>query len=252
LSERPLIDIRNLNTVLSNRVIHKDVNFKAMKGKTTVILGRSGSGKSVLLKIFMRILKPVSGKVFFEGEDILQLKEQELDKIRLKMGVVFQGSALFDSLTVYENVGFVYFQNKAMKEPDIINKVDSLLKWVGLHDIGNLYPGELSGGMRKRVGIARALMADPSLILFDEPTTGLDPIMTDVFSNLCLKLRDEKGLSSIAVTHDMKSAYKIADYIYVMEYGDIIGQGTVSEIQNSSDERIQQFINGRAEGPLKV
>ena len=247
-----MIEVKKLFTILSGRVIHKDINLKAKKGETTVIIGRSGCGKSVLLKIILRLLKPYSGKIIFEGKDIAFAKERELTPIREKIGVVFQGSALFDSMNVYGNVGFALKRIKKMSHKEISKKVDELLEWVGLRGIGEMFPGELSGGMRKRVGIARAIAMHPDLVVFDEPTTGLDPIMTDVVDNLINRLKKEKNMTSIVVTHDMKSAYKTADYLYVMEEGTFIGSGVVDEIQNSKDKRIQQFINGNAKGPIKV
>lgn len=247
-----MIQVEKLYTILNGRVIHKDVNMKADKGKTTVIIGRSGCGKSVFLKVLLRLLLPYSGKIFFEGHDITQWSEKKLAEIRPKIGVVFQGAALFDSMSVYENVGFGLKYIKKLGTDEIKKQGDQLLEWVGLQGIGDLYPGELSGGMKKRVGLARAIAMNPELILFDEPTTGLDPIMTDVVDNLINRLKKEKNITSIVVTHDMKSAYKIADYIYVMEGGTFIGEGSPKEIQSSSDPRIQQFISGRAEGPIRV
>jgi phospholipid/cholesterol/gamma-HCH transport system ATP-binding protein len=233
-------------------VIHRNISFSTRKGKTTVIIGRSGCGKSVLLKILLRLLEPYGGKIYFEKKEITHIPEEEMTAIRLKIGVVFQGSALFDSMDIYNNVGFGLKRIEKWPEEKVKNKVDELLEWVGLRNIGNKYPGELSGGMRKRVAVARAIAMNPELVLFDEPTTGLDPIMTDVVDNLINKLKNDKNMTSIVVTHDMKSAFKIADYIYVMEGGTFIGEGTSEQIQNSDDPRIQQFVEGRAEGPIEV
>jgi len=247
-----LIEVKNLYTILSGKVIHKNIHLKAEKGKTTVIIGRSGCGKSVFLKVMTRLLNPYSGQIFFEKKDIAFLKEKDLIPVRLKIGFVFQGAALFDSMNIYDNVGFALKRIQKMSDKEVEKKTDELLEWVGLRGVGNAYPAELSGGMRKRVGIARAIANEPELVVFDEPTTGLDPIMTDVVDNLINKLKQEKNMTSIVVTHDLKSAYKTADSIYMMEAGSIMGQGTPEEFKNSRDERIQQFINGKAEGPIKV
>ncbi len=247
-----MLEVKNLYTILSGKVIHKDVNLKVKKGQTTVVIGRSGCGKSVLMKVITRLLTPYSGQVLFENKDISFLKEKDLIPFRLKIGVVFQGSALFDSLNIYDNVGFGLKKIQKMSEIEVKKKVDELLEWVGLRDIGEMFPGELSGGMKKRVGVARAIAMDPEIVFFDEPTTGLDPIMTDVVDNLINKLKKDKKMTSIVVTHDMKSAYKIADYIYMMEEGMIMGKGTPNEIKNTKNAKILQFIEGKAKGPIKV
>ncbi|PKL13840.1 MAG: ABC transporter ATP-binding protein [Spirochaetae bacterium HGW-Spirochaetae-6] len=247
-----MIEVKNLYTILGGKLIHSDVSLEAKRGLTTVIIGRSGSGKSVLLKMITRLLKPYSGEIIFEGKNISALKEEELIPVRLKMGVVFQGSALFDSLNIYDNVGFALKRIEKLGDNEVKKRVDELLEWVGMYNIGEAYPAELSGGMRKRVGIARAIAFSPEVVLFDEPTTGLDPIMTDVIDNLINKLKQDKKMTSLVVTHDMKSAYKIADYIYMMEEGAIMGEGTPEEIKNSTDPRIMQFTRGEAVGPIEV
>ncbi|HOJ49581.1 MAG TPA: ATP-binding cassette domain-containing protein [Spirochaetota bacterium] len=247
-----MIKIENLYTILEDNIIHKNISLTVDKGKTTVIIGRSGCGKSVLLKVILMLIKPASGKIFFENQDLTKLNEEEIKNIRLKMGVVFQGSALFDSLTVYENVAFGLLKIKKIPEKKALEIARELLEWVGLKNIEYKYPGQLSGGMRKRVGIARALSMNPDIIIFDEPTTGLDPVMTDVIDNLVNRLKTEKKITSLVVTHDMKSAYKIGDYIYMMEKGEIVGEGTIEEIKNSSNPMIKQFIEGKAEGPIKI
>lgn len=247
-----MIEVKNLFTILSGKVIHKNLNFKAEKGLTTVIIGRSGCGKSVFLKIITRLINPYSGKILFEGADIASLSDRDLMPFRLKIGFVFQGSALFDSMNIYDNVGFVLKKIRKIPEKEADKKSDELLEWVGLKGIGRMMPGELSGGMRKRAAIARAIASEPELLVFDEPTTGLDPIMTDVIDNLINRLKKEKNISSIVVTHDLKSAYKISDYIYMMEGGVFMGQGTPEQIKNSEDPAIRQFIEGKAEGPIKV
>ena len=247
-----MIRLENIYTIIEDNVIHKNISLSVKAGKTTVIIGRSGCGKSVLLKVILMLIRPSSGKIFFEGQEITSLKEEEIKEIRLKMGVVFQGSALFDSLTVYENVAFGLLRIKKITEKEALEKAKDLLEWVGLKDIEYKYPGQLSGGMKKRVAIARSLAMDPDIIIFDEPTTGLDPVMTDVIDELINRLKIEKKITSLVVTHDMKSAYKISDYIYMMEKGQIVGEGTSDEIKNSTNPIIRQFIEGRAEGPIKI
>jgi len=247
-----MIRLENIYTIIEDNVIHKNISLSVKAGKTTVIIGRSGCGKSVLLKVILMLIRPSSGKIFFEGQEITSLKEEEIKEIRLKMGVVFQGSALFDSLTVYENVAFGLLRIKKITEKEALEKAKELLEWVGLKDIEYKYPGQLSGGMKKRVAIARSLAMDPDIIIFDEPTTGLDPVMTDVIDELINRLKIEKKITSLVVTHDMKSAYKISDYIYMMEKGQIVGEGTSDEIKNSTNPIIRQFIEGRAEGPIKI
>ena len=215
-----------------------------------VIIGQSGGGKSVLLKHMVGILKPDGGAVWVDGVDISKLDNEELNKVRRRFGMLFQGGALFDSLTVGENVSFSLRRYTTLSENEIREKVKEKLAMVGLRDIENIKPAELSGGMKKRVGLARAIAMEPEVVFYDEPTTGIDPIMADAINNLIIDLHNKLKITSIVVTHDMTSAYKIADRIAMLYQGLIIGIGSPGEIKATPDPIIRQFINGAAEGPI--
>ncbi|MEW6607618.1 MAG: ABC transporter ATP-binding protein [bacterium] len=222
----------------------KGVNIQINKGEVIVIIGRSGCGKSVLLKHIIGILKPDKGKIEIFGKDIAKVKENELNQIRRKFGMLFQGAALFDSLTVRENVGFFLDEHTKLNNATISKIVSEKLKLVGLSGVENLMPCDLSGGMKKRVGLARAIAADPEIILYDEPTTGIDPIMATAINELIKDLQAKLSLTSIVVTHDMTSAYQIADRIAMLEDGKIIEDGTPEEIRNTKKPVVKQFITG--------
>jgi len=245
-----MIEIINLSKKFGDHQVLDSMNLDINKGETTVIIGRSGVGKSVLLKHIIGIMKPDSGQVFIDKEDISRLRGKNIVKFRLKFGMLFQGAALFDSLSVGENVGFSLFEHTNLNKAEIYKKVKRALQLVGLEGIENLKPAELSGGMRKRVGLARAICRDPEIILYDEPTTGVDPIMGDAINHLIRELHDKLSVTSIAVTHDMTSAYKIADRIAMLYQGKIIATGTPDEIKNSSNPVVHQFITGSSIGPI--
>ncbi len=232
------------NLVLDNLCLH------VREGETLVVIGRSGCGKSVMLKHIVGLLRPDSGRVLVKGQDITQLREGQLNRIRRLFGVVFQGSALFDSLNVAENVAFGLMQHTRLSPSEVAAKVARCLEIVGMEGTQQKMPSELSGGMKKRVALARAIAFDPSIILYDEPTTGLDPIIADAINQLIVSLRRKLSVSAIAVTHDMSSAYKIADRIAMLHEGKIIEEGTPEEIRDSSNPMVQQFIQGKAQGPL--
>jgi len=234
----------NGNLVLDKLCVHIE------EGETVVVIGRSGCGKSVLLKHIVGLVKPDSGHVIVKGQDITRLSERQLDQVRKHFGVLFQGSALFDSLTVAENVAFGLVQHTRMSRKEIEAKVAGSLDVVGMRGVENKMPAELSGGMKKRVALARAIALDPSIILYDEPTTGLDPIMADAINELIVCLKQRLAVTSIAVTHDMKSAYKMADRIAMLYGGKIIEVGTPQQIKASANPVVQQFIQGKAEGPI--
>ncbi|GAH17278.1 unnamed protein product, partial [marine sediment metagenome] len=215
-----------------------------------VIIGRSGCGKSVLLKHIIGILKPNKGKVIIGGTDITKMSERELNQARRKFGMLFQGAALFDSLTVGENVAFGLRRHTRLSQEKIKRIVGEKLRLVGLVGIEDLKPAELSGGMKKRVGLARAIAMEPEIVLYDEPTTGVDPIMGDAVNELIIELHDKLKITSIAVTHDMISAYKIADKIAMLYEGKIIEVGTPEEIKNTNNPIVRQFITGAAIGPI--
>jgi phospholipid/cholesterol/gamma-HCH transport system ATP-binding protein len=204
----------------------------------------------VLLKHIVGLLQPDKGKIIIDGKDISRLNEKELNEIRLKISMVFQGGALFDSMTVAENVGFGLIEHTKVIQKELLEKAEESLCQVGLCGIGNLMPSELSGGMKKRVALARAICIKPQIILYDEPTTGIDPITADSINELIKSLHDQLKVTSIVVTHDMKSAYRIADKIAMMYQGKIIAEGTPGEIQNTEHPVVHQFINGLAKGPI--
>ena len=249
-----IVELKDIHKSLGGKKVLEGLNLKIKRGETLVIIGRSGIGKSVLLKHIAGLMKPDKGEVIIDGVDITQLNEKELTEVQKKIGMVFQGAALFDSLTVEENVGFFLFRYK-LKELgyDKIRKiVREKLRLVGLSGVENMLPSELSGGMKKRVGLARAIANDPEIILYDEPTTGLDPILADAINNLIVKTQKALNVTSVVVTHDMVSAYKVADRIAMINNGKIIFEGRPDEVKNSDNPYLQQFIEGRSEGPIKV
>ncbi len=245
-----MIEIQGLVKNFGSHRVLNELSLKIDSGSTCVIIGRSGCGKSVMLKHIMGILRPDKGSVRVEGKDLSHLEERELNALRLKMGYVFQGGALFDSLTVGENVGFGLIEHTNIGRDELLERIEESLCLVGLHGITNLMPSQLSGGMKKRVSLARALCIKPNLILYDEPTTGVDPITADSINELIRNLHDKLKVTSIVVTHDMKSAYKVADRIAMMYHGKIIYEGGVEQIQNSAHPVVHQFINGLAQGPI--
>jgi len=245
-----MIEIINLCKNFGEHKVLDNLNLTINTGETTVIIGRSGCGKSVLLKHIIGILKPDSGQVIVDGKDVTKLSSKELNAVRMKFGMLFQGAALFDSLNVWENVGFGLLEHAHTSKKEILTRVSECLNLVGLGGIEDLKPAELSGGMRKRVGLARAICMKPEIILYDEPTTGVDPIMGDAINNLIMELHDKLKVTSIAVTHDMISAYKIADKVAMLYNGKIITVGTPDEIKSTEDPVVKQFIYGEAEGPI--
>jgi len=245
-----MIEIKGLTRSFNAHKVLDNLDLTIATGQTKVVIGRSGCGKSVLLKHIVGILKPDSGSVFIDGKDIVQLREKELDNLRLKIGMVFQGGALFDSLTVGENVGFGLIEHEHLSHKELLERIEGALCMVDLCGIENLMPSELSGGMKKRVALARAICTRPKIIVYDEPTTGVDPITADSINELIRSLHDKIKITSIVVTHDMKSAYRVADSIAMLYQGKIIAEGTPSEIQNTEHPVVHQFINGLAQGPI--
>ncbi len=244
------IEIKNLKKTFGANKVLDGINLKIEKGQTCVIIGRSGCGKSVLLKHIEGILKPDDGHVFVNAKDISKLSSKELNTMRMKIGMVFQGGALFDSLTVGENVGFGLTENMRLGERELRERVEESLALVDLRGITELMPSALSGGMKKRVALARALCIKPEIILYDEPTTGVDPITADSINVLIRELQNKLKTTSVVVTHDMKSAYKVADKIAMLYQGKIIAEGSSMDIQNTRDPVVHQFINGLARGPI--
>jgi phospholipid/cholesterol/gamma-HCH transport system ATP-binding protein len=245
-----MIEIENLHKSFNSHEVLKGLNLKIEKGRTTVIIGRSGCGKTILLKHIMGILKPDNGRVLIDNQDIASFDEERLNSLRLRMGMVFQGCALFDSLTVRDNVGFALIEHKRLPKEEINQRVRESLAMVELSGVEDLMPAELSGGMKKRVALARAICIRPDIIIYDEPTTGVDPITADIINGLIKTLHDKLKVTSIAVTHDMKSAYKIADCIAMLYQGRIIACGLPDEIRDTTDPVVHQFINGLSSGPI--
>jgi phospholipid/cholesterol/gamma-HCH transport system ATP-binding protein len=247
-----MIKIVGVTKTFGDKDVLKGVNLTVRRGETVVVIGRSGCGKSVLLKHIIGLMKPDSGQVIVDGADVTHLKGAELYDLRKKFGMLFQGAALFDSLTVWENVGLGLIEHTDMSEADVRKKACEKLELVGLSNVDDLKPSELSGGMKKRVGLARAIAMDPPVILYDEPTTGLDPIMADVINGLIRNLQKTLDMTSVAVTHDMTSAYKIGDRLAMLYDGKIVFEGKPDEVRNSHDAVVRQFVEGRAEGPIPV
>jgi len=246
-----MIDIKELSKSFDDKQVLDRLSLTIQTGETMVIIGRSGCGKSVLLKHIIGLLKPESGSIFIDGVDVVRLSGRSLDKLRRRFGMLFQSAALFDSMTVADNVGFALREHTTMTSEAIRQRATECLQLVGLKDVEDEYPSALSGGMRKRVGLARALAMNPENILYDEPTTGIDPIMGDVINGLIVALRDHLKVTSIVVTHDMVSAYKVADRIAMLYNGSIVEIGTPEEIRGSRNPVVQQFIKGEARGPIQ-
>ncbi len=246
-----LIRFEEVRKSFGSHKVLDGVTLDILKGETLVIIGRSGCGKSVLLKHMIGLLKPDAGRILIDGQDIVPLKAHELLPVQARFGMVFQGAALFDSLTVAENVGFA-LTRQGLPEGRIREIVEEKLDQVGLPGEGGVKPAELSGGMKKRVGLARALACDPQVILYDEPTTGLDPIMADAINELIVETQRRLGVTSVVVTHDMASAYKVGHRIAMLYQGQICQVGSPGEIRGSQDGVVQQFIAGRASGPIDV
>ncbi|MBM4103213.1 MAG: ATP-binding cassette domain-containing protein [Planctomycetes bacterium] len=237
---------RNLTKIYGERVALEKVSVAIEKGKTTVIIGQSGCGKTVFMKHLIALERPTEGEVFFKGQRIDQLHNHELAEVRTSFGFCFQMGALFDSLTVYENIIFPIQQHREIKDFKVLGELVKLkLALVGMDGYQHQYPASLSGGQKKRVSLARAIALNPEVVLYDEPTTGLDPITSDVINELIIKLQRELKITSVVVTHDMKSAYKIADRIIMLHRGKIAADGDADYIRNHPSEVVRQFIEGR-------
>lgn len=245
-----MIKIADLYKSFRDNEVLQGVDLEVRAGESMVIIGGSGSGKSVLIKHIIGILRPDRGRVYVAGEEITHLNERDLNQVRKKFGMLFQAAALFDSLSVWENVGFALKQHTALSENQIRRIATQKLAMVGLYDVEELRPSELSGGMQKRVGLARAIAMEPEILLYDEPTTGLDPINADMINNLIIDMREKLRVTSVAITHDMVSAYKIADRIAMLYKGKLLQTGTPEEIQTTENPYVRQFISGTAEGPI--
>ena len=239
-----MIEVRQLKKSFGPQRVLDGVDLRVEKGESVVIIGRSGGGKSILLKHLIGLLSPESGDVLIEGQSIAQMNERQLLKVRRMFGMLFQGAALFDSLTVAENVAFVFQREGKLTEPEISKKVDQALDMVDLGGTQDKKPAELSGGMRKRVGLARAIVYEPEIVLFDEPTTGLDPIVADSIDQLIVRVREQLDVTTVAVTHDMRSARRIGQRILMLYHGRIHFAGTPDEVFQSKDPLVYRFVNG--------
>jgi len=246
VSDDSIIAAEDLTKKFGDNVVLDNICLNVEKGKTTVVIGPSGCGKTVLIKHFIVLLRPTSGRVYFKQTRIDNLNENQLSKLRVHYGFLFQGGALFDSLSVTENIMFPIVQHYKITDYARVEEiVRAKLMIVGLDGFQDYYPANLSGGQRKRVALARAIALNPEVILYDEPTTGLDPIRADIINELIIKLQKELGLTSVVVTHDMASAYKVADRIIMLHKGRIIADGDADYIRSHPHEMVQQFINGR-------
>lgn len=245
-----MITIENLNNRYGHIVTANDISCHFEEKKITVILGGSGSGKSTLLKHMVGLERPDSGRIVFDGRDICALKRDEIYEMRKKMGMLFQGAALFNSFNVFDNIAFPLREHTDLSE-DVIRMIIKIkLEMVGLRGVENLMPSQLSGGMTKRVGLTRAIILDPKVVFYDEPTSGLDPISAGVIDKLIVDLNRKLGVTSVVVSHDIESSLRIADKLVILFYGNIIATGTPDEIRNSEDPKVRQFIEGSPDGPI--
>ena len=253
MSAATKIAVRGLRKSFGPKLVLDGVDLDVATGESLVIIGGSGTGKSVTVKCILGLLEPDAGSIRIDGQEVVGMPTAEREKLMQKFGMLFQGAALFDSIPVWENVAFALIQGRGMDRDQAKKIAIAKLGNVGLGpEVGELRPSELSGGMQKRVGLARAIATEPEIIIFDEPTTGLDPIMADVINELIVKCVRDLGATAVSITHDMASVRKIADRIAMIYKGRIIWSGTKDEIDRSGNPYVEQFINGRAEGPIKM
>ncbi len=249
----PKIELKNVKKAFGKNKVLQGVDLDVAKGESMVIIGGSGSGKSVTLKCILGLIQPDSGSILVDSQEITKMSSKQKEKINSKFGMLFQGGALFDSLTVWENISFGLRATSNINKDDAYSLAVDKLKAVGLKDhVAKLFPSELSGGMQKRVALARAIAAEPEIIFFDEPTTGLDPIMADVINDLIVKCVKDLGATAVSITHDMASVRKIADKVAMIYDGKIIWNGTIKKMENSGNQYVDQFIHGRATGPIEM
>ncbi|MBL0319834.1 MAG: ATP-binding cassette domain-containing protein [Alphaproteobacteria bacterium] len=252
-SSNTKIEFNDVHKGFASKKVLQGVNFTLEKGKSLVIIGGSGSGKSVILKSLLGIMLPDKGAIFIDGEETTRISGAQRDRVMLKFGMLFQGGALFDSLPVWENITFALRQQEKINREQAKEIAVSKLNSVGLGaDVSRLYPSELSGGMQKRVALARAICMNPDIILFDEPTTGLDPIMAAIINELIVKCSEELGATTITITHDMHSAKAIADDVAMLYQGTLIWTGAVDTLEDSGNPFVEQFIHGTSIGPIEV
>ncbi len=246
----PMISLQHLYKSFGEKEVLRDMSLDIDRGESVVIVGGSGTGKSVTLKHIIGLLRPDQGHVLVDGNDITEMDSVELNRFRRHFGMAFQEGALFDSMSVFENIAFPLRRHTQMTEDEIRARVEECLEQVHLHGVDQKRPSELSGGMRRRVGFARAISLKPEVLLFDEPTTGLDPVISDVVADLIVEMDRTLNTTTVTITHDMKVAFKIADRVAMLFKGHIVEEGTPEVFQRSTNPIVQQFIEGRAEGPL--
>jgi phospholipid/cholesterol/gamma-HCH transport system ATP-binding protein len=251
--DTPKISVSGLKKSFGRKTVLDGIDFEVAQGESLVIIGGSGSGKSVSIKCVLGLIRPDEGTILIDGKNAVGLRGRERDALMKKFGMLFQGGALFDSLPVWENVAFGLIQGHGVSRKAAYDQAIEKLAMVGLkEDVADLLPAELSGGMMKRVALARAIATKPEIIFFDEPTTGLDPIMGDVINDLIVHVREELGVSTVSITHDMASVRKIADKVAMLYAGKLVWMGPVEEIDDSGNPYVDQFIHGRAEGPIQM
>jgi phospholipid/cholesterol/gamma-HCH transport system ATP-binding protein len=247
-----VIEVRGLRKRLGRKQVLDGLDLEVHKGETLVILGPSGTGKSVLLKHIIGLMDPDEGDILIDGENVTRFKESEWNRVRQRFGMLFQGAALFDSMTVGENVALPILEHERKADPnDVRRRVAERLEWVGLKGIEAQKPASLSGGMRKRVGLARALALGPEVILYDEPTTGLDPITSDTINELIREMQANLHVTSIVVTHDIKSAFTVADRMVLLYGGKVVYEGKPDEVRSTKDPMMHQFLEGSSKGPIQ-
>ena len=246
-----MIEIRGLKKRLGSKQVLDGVDLEVKTGECMVVMGRSGTGKSVLLKHIIGLMTPDAGTIEIDDVEISRLGERELNEVRKHFGMLFQGAALFDSLTVRENVALPLREHTRLSDAEVRSRVTERLEWVGLKGVEDMKPASLSGGMKKRVGLARAIAMDPKCVLYDEPTTGLDPIMADAIDQLIHSLQQRMGTTSVVVTHDMQSAFKVADRMALLNEGRVVFLGTVEDVRTTKDPLVRQFVEGSSEGPIR-
>jgi len=246
-TDKPIVELRNVHKRFGPLKVLRGVDLQLPRGRTTVIIGESGTGKSVLLKHILGLIRPDRGEVHIDGQRVDQLRERQWVPIRKRFGFLFQMGALFDSLTTGQNVAFPLREHTTLSDEEIDRIVGEKLALVGLDGVRSKWPAELSGGQRKRVALARAIALNPNVVLYNEPTTGLDPIRADMINDLIIKLRTELGITSVVVTHDMTSAFKVADHIHMLHHGEFIASGTSDDFRGSADPRVRRFVTGDAD-----
>ena len=252
MTEAPIIELNNIHKTFDGQRVLDGLNLQINTGQITVIIGQSGGGKSVLLKHMIGLIKPDQGEALVQGVDIGRLNDRQLNDVRKNFGMLFQAAALFDSMTVAENVAFPLREHTRLKPDEIEEIVESKLRQVGLRGVSHKMPSELSGGMQKRVGLARAVALDPKIILFDEPTTGLDPVTADAIDRLIVDTQQRTNATCVVISHDIESTFKIADTVAMLYRGKIVEIGEPETVKSSDNLVLQQFIQGKADGPIQV